>query len=67
MTEPARYATKAKVAHAVAMARLAGIEKIGAIELGADGTIRLLSEGKSPAAAEPVEDEIARWRKLRGK
>ena len=62
------YATKAKVEHAIRMARLAEIDSIGCIELGPDGTIRIWkeTEGRAPAPA-TVEDEIAAWRSKRGK
>lgn len=62
------YATKAKVEHAIRMARLAGIDKIGSIDLGPDGTIRLTAETKAPAPqAQTVDDEIAQWRARKGK
>jgi hypothetical protein len=70
MNAPVRphYATKAKVEHAIRMARLAGIEKIGAIEFGPDGSIRISAEPRAPVPqAQSVEDEIARWRAKRGK
>lgn len=58
-----QYATKAKVDHAIRMARLAGIERIGTIELAPDGTIRLSSEGpRSAIPALSVEDEVQAWR-----
>ena len=60
------YATKAKFEHALRLARLAGIEAVGSIELGADGTIRIAAPAVS--TAEPaIEDDIARWRARRGK
>lgn len=60
------YATKAKFEHALRMARLAGIDTVGSIELGPDGTIRIAAPA---ATSEPaVEDEIAQWReRKRGK
>lgn len=62
------YPTKAKVEHAIRMARLAGIENIGTIELGPDGSIRISREAAAPATPVPtVEDEIAQWRAKRGK
>ena len=45
------YATKAKFEHALRMARLAGIEAIGSIELGPDGTIRIAAPAASPEPA----------------
>lgn len=60
-----RYATKAKVEHAISMARLAGIKVIGSIEFGPDGAIRICAA--SNGAAPAVEDEIAQWRAKRGK
>lgn len=62
MTSPrAHYATKAKFQHALDCARLAGIETVGSIELGPDGTIRITAPAATP---EPeVGDEIAQWRR----
>lgn len=54
------YATKAKVAFAIEMAKLAGIEKVGSIEFGPDGTIRIAAPGPQPVGE--VDDEIAKWR-----
>ncbi|GAA3794812.1 hypothetical protein GCM10022600_15270 [Qipengyuania pelagi] len=61
-----RYPTKAQVEHAIRMAKLAGIDRIGSIELGPDGTIRLAAPGEAPAPAS-IEDEIARWREGKGR
>lgn len=63
------YPTKAKVEHAIRMARLAGIETIGSLELCPDGTIRVAAAapGASNSGATAVEDEIAQWRAKRGK
>lgn len=62
----AHYATKAKVEHAIRMAKLAGIKEVGSLELAPDGTIRIAAPA---ATSEPaVEDEIAQWRaRKRGK
>lgn len=59
------YATKAKVAFAIEMAKLGGIEKIGSMEFKPDGTIRICAPGPEPVTA--VDDEIAQWRAKRGK
>ncbi len=59
------YATKAKFEHALRMARIAGIDTVGSIELGPDGTIRIAAPSASPEPA--VEDEIAKWRAKKGK
>jgi hypothetical protein len=62
------YATKAKFEHALRLARIAGIEMVGSIELGADGTIRIMAPAAPAAPTDPaVDDEIARWRSKRGK
>lgn len=68
MTQPARkdYASKAKFEHALRMARLAGIEKVGSIELGPDGTIRIAAPTASSTET-AVEDEIAKWRERKGR
>ena len=69
MTEHSKlhYPTKAKVEHAIRMARLAGIEAIGSIELCPDGTIRIAAANPSVPTVGTPEDEIARWRAKRGK
>lgn len=59
------YATKAKVAFALEMARLAGIEKVGSMEFRPDGTIRIAAPGPQPVS--DVDDEIAQWRAKRGR
>ncbi len=59
------YATKAKFEHALRLARIAGIEMVGSIELGSDGTIRIMAPAAPTDPA--VDDEIARWRSKRGK
>ncbi|QIG79951.1 hypothetical protein [Stakelama tenebrarum] len=56
------YPTKAKVEFAVAMAReVAGIDQIGAIVFGPDGSIRV--ERKT----ESVADEYEQWKAGRGR
>lgn len=71
MNAPAKlhYPTKAKVEHAIRMARLAGIQTIGSIELCPDGTIRIAAKSAERAGSQPVavEDEIAQWRAKKGK
>lgn len=50
------------------MASLVGVERIGGLEFGADGTIRILAASALPApgwGGESVEDEIARLRSER--
>lgn len=60
MTAQAKsYPTKAKVEHAIRMAKLAGIKNIGSIDLCPDGTIRIAAANQAEA---PIEDEISRWR-----
>lgn len=61
------YATKAKVEHAVRMAEIAGIREIGGIELGPDGTIRITAKAAVAAAPSTPEDEVAEWRRKRGR
>jgi hypothetical protein len=59
-----KYPTKAKVEHAIRMAKLAGIDTVGSIELGPDGTIRIAAAQNGGMA---VADEIAQWREKRGR
>lgn len=61
------YATKAKVEHALRMAELAGITEVGSIELGPDGTIRIARATPTDGAPLSAEDELAAWRRKRGK
>ena len=57
------YATEAKVKFAVKMAReVAGIDKIGGLEIAPDGTVRVFRAQDVRGAAQSVEDEIAEWR-----
>lgn len=62
------YATKAKVEFAVKMAReVAGIDKIGGLEIAADGTVRVFRAQDVRGAPQSVEDEIAAWREQRNR
>lgn len=53
-----RYATQAKVDHAVKMAKRAGIDEIGAIEFGPDGGIRI----SAARQAESSGNAYDRWK-----
>ncbi len=57
----ARYATKAAIARGIAAARSAGLQ-VGGIEIGPDGTIRILQQ-----AAATVESPYDRWKAGREK
>lgn len=61
------YATKAKVEHARRMAELVGINEVGAIELGPDGTIRITAKASAQATPLSPDDEVAQWRAKRGR
>jgi acylphosphatase len=65
MSEPRKprqrhYATKAKMKAFVEQARELGI-KVGGIELTADGTIRILSEGPRPVLS--ADAEYDEWKR----
>lgn len=60
-----RYPTQAKIDLAIAAARRAGIDKIGAIEIGGDGTIRV--SALTAAKLDPVENEIEAWKARRNR
>lgn len=61
--EKPRYATKAKVKHAIEAAQAAGI-KIGAIEFTPDGSVRILSDALAgPKVAANAYDD---WKRAAG-
>lgn len=53
----ASYPTKAKVEFAIRMARMAGIEEVGGLEIGPDGTIRVLAKN-TPG----IDSAYDRWK-----